>query len=443
MSKLLIENGMIITVDNEDRIFKSGYVAVEDDKITDVGEGSYPAGKWDGARIDADGKAVLPGIVDAHTHVTGSLFKGLLEDNESGFYGLALPMEGSLTPEDVYHISRLGAWECMQAGVTTINDIYHYSSWVARAVDEIGLRAVISQNIVDVNIGALQFNDYTRDASLGEGFLEDNIRLIEEYHGKDNGRITCRMGPHATDTVGMDLAKKIVDVGTHYGVGFHGHLAQNARELALVQESYGLTPVQWLKETGLLGEQMLAAHCIYVNERDIDMLAESGTHMLHCVQGLGREVPYPPTKAMFEKGVHIVLGTDWLTMDPWINMLFGISLNRQHGVPFGSANAQNMLRMSTIEPARALGLGDKIGSLEAGKQADIIFMDITVPSMTPMYHDPIVTIVHNANRHDISDVMIAGKFTVRDRKLQTGDEKEILKMGGEISYSVYNRHKNC
>lgn len=440
MGKTLFENGMVITVNEQDTVYQQGYVLVDEDRITEVGEGSFKDKGTVDAVIDAGGKAVLPGIVDAHTHVTGCLFKGLLEDNETGFYGLALPMEGSLTGEDVYELSRLGAYEVMQAGVTTVNDIYHYSLFVARALDELGLRAVVSQNIVDVNIGRLRYNDYTRHPEMGERFLEDNIRLIEEYHGKDGGRITCRVGPHATDTVSMELAKKCVDLGKKYGIGYHIHVAQNIREWNLLKEQYQLTPVEWLKETGLLGDHMVGAHCIYVNESDIKLLADSKTHMLHCVQGLGRAEEYPPMKQLFEAGVHIVLATDWLTMDPWINMLFGISLNRQHGVPYETANAHRMLRMSTIEAAKALQLDDQIGSLKAGKQADIIMMDLKTPSMTPLYEDPIVTMVHNANRHDISDVMIKGRFTIRNRQLLTADAKDVLARGQKIGYSVYNRY---
>ena len=440
MSRILFENARILTMDDQNTIFKSGWLLVEDSKIAALGEGSFEGDRAGLTVVDADGHALLPGIVDAHTHVAGSLFKGLLEDDPNGFYGFALPMEGQLTREDVYHLSLLGAWECMQAGITTINEIYHYSLQVAQAVDELGIRAVVSQNIVDVDIGALRYDDYTRDPARGEAFLEENIQLIEQYHNKDNGRITCRVGPHATDTVSMELAKKCVEVGKKYGVGFHTHVAQSEREVAQLKASYGITPVEFLRETGLLGDHLMAAHCIYTNDSDIRLLAESGTHMLHCTQGLGRGSDFPPTAAMFRAGVHIVLGTDWLTMDPWANMRFGIALNRQHGVDHATASALSMLRRSTIEPARALGLGDRIGSLEPGKQADLLMLDCTGPNLTPMYHDPVATIVYNACRGDVTDVMVDGRFTVRNRKLQTMDEAEILREGQRVSGEVYHRH---
>ena len=247
MNRVLFENALLITVDDQNNIIRSGWLLVEEDRIAALGEGRFEGDRSGITTVDATGRALLPGIVDAHTHVAGSLFKGLLEDDPNGFYGFALPMEGQLTREDVYHLSLLGAWECMQAGITTINEIYHYSLQVAQALDEIGIRAVVSQNIVDVDIGALRYDDYTRDAAKGEAFLEENIQLIEQYHGKDNGRITCRVGPHATDTVSMELAKKCVAVGQKYGVGFHTHVAQSEREVAQLKASYGLTPVEFLR----------------------------------------------------------------------------------------------------------------------------------------------------------------------------------------------------
>ncbi len=438
--RTVFENGMIITVDDRDTVFKTGYVVVDNDKISEIGEGQYRGGHEGALVINAAGKALMPGIVDAHTHIAGSVFKGLIEDDPNGFYGFALPMEGSLTREDVYHLALLGAWECMQSGITTINEIYHYILSVAKAVDEIGLRTVISQNIVDVNIGDLRYNNYTRYPEMAEGFIEDNITLIEQYHGKDNGRITCRFGPHATDTVSMDLAKRIVGLGEKYGVGFHTHVAQSRREVAYLDESCGLSPVEYLRETGLIGDHMLAAHCIYTDSKDVDILASSGTHMLHCAEALGRNGDFPPTKEMFEKGVHIVLGTDWLTQDPWANLRAGIFLNRRAGVPNEIAGGNGMLRRSTIEPARALGLSDKIGSLETGKQADIIMIDLSGPNLTPMFHDPVVTIAYNATRYDISDVMIDGKFTVRDRALLTMKESTLMDNGQRVAMEVYGRH---
>ena len=147
-------------MDRDDRVLDKGYLVIEGNKITEIGAGDYQ-GEAD-CVVDAAGKAVLPGIVDAHSHVAGSLFKALTEDPENGFYGLSLPMEGQLTPETTYHLSLLGAVEQMKAGITCTNDIYHYMDRVTQAFYDIGMRAVVSQNIVDVDIAALRYDDYTR-----------------------------------------------------------------------------------------------------------------------------------------------------------------------------------------------------------------------------------------------------------------------------------------
>lgn len=438
MGKTVIQNGMIITVDRDDRVLDKGYLVIEGNKITEIGAGDYQ-GEAD-CVVDAAGKAVLPGIVDAHSHVAGSLFKALTEDPENGFYGLSLPMEGQLTPETTYHLSLLGAVEQMKAGITCTNDIYHYMDRVTQAFYDIGMRAVVSQNIVDVDIAALRYDDYTRYPKMGQDFVEQNIRLIEDWNGKDDGRITCRFGPHATDTVSLELAKQIVELGEKYGVGFHTHISQSPREAKYVQETYGFSCLGYLKESGLLGEHLMGAHCIYINDDDVKMLAESRTPMLHCAEMLGKRGHVPPVKRMFDEGVRLILGTDWVTQDCWTNMRAAISMDRMAGCTVHDMNAKKALRKSTIEPAEALGLDDKIGSLEAGKQADIILIDLQSPNLTPMFDDPVATLVYNANRHDVCDVMIAGRWTVRDHLLKTAEEKEILANGQKIANEIYQAH---
>ena len=250
----LIKNAVVLTVDPADTVWLRGWILVQGERIAKMGEGDAPAPEEGWRVIDAAGKAVMPGIVDAHTHVCGSLFKGMTEDAANGFYGLALPMERLLTEENTYTLSLLGAAECLLAGVTCINDIYHYMRDTARAVAQLGLRGVLAHKIIETDLAKIQYGDYTRLPAEGEARVEENVRLIEEWHGKAGGRITCKFGPHATDTVSVGLAKRIADLGRKYGVGFHTHVAQKPQEVQFLRESIGMTPVEYLCETGLMGE---------------------------------------------------------------------------------------------------------------------------------------------------------------------------------------------
>lgn len=437
MSRTLIQNGIIITVNATDEVYEKGWLLIDDDVIAGIGAGSPPAAVTADKVIDASHMAVLPGIVDIHTHVCGSLFKGMTEDPDNGFYGLALPMERLLTPETTYHLSMLGCAECLTAGVTCINDIYHFMRDTARAVDDIGMRGVLAQKIIETDLSKIQFGDYTRIPAEGHVRVEENVRLIEEYHGKKDGRILCKFGPHATDTVSIELAKKIKDLGDKHGVGFHTHCGQKKQEYDFLKSEYGLSPVEYLKETGLLGKNLVAAHCQHVSESDRKLLAESETTFAFCAEITAKGGAYTHLRESLHAGIHMASGTDWVVMDPWTNLRTMIMLMRMDGCTNREANARIALRMTTIDPANYLGLGERIGSLEVGKQADVILMDLDSPSLRPILDDPTSTIVYNANRHDVDTVFVAGKMIVEKKELKTADQKEVLANGQRVATEIY------
>ena len=441
MSRTLIKNGIIITVNASDEVISKGWVLIEDDKIMDIGVGQPPKLMNIEKTIDATGKAVLPGIVDIHTHVCGSLFKGMTEDPGDGLYRFAMPMERLLTPESTYELSMLGCAECLTGGVTCINDIYHFMRATARAVDDIGMRGVLAHKIIEVDLTKIQYGDYTRIPVEGRARVEENILLIEEYHKKKDGRILCKFGPHATDTVSMELAKDIKVLGDKYGVGFHIHVAQKKQEFTFLKSEYGLTPVEYLRETGLLGETTVAAHCQYINENDMKLLADSKTNFAFCAEITAKCGAVTQLTKTLHSGVRISFGTDWVTMDPWTNMRIAIMMMRLDGCTNEEINARVALRKSTIEPAIHLGLGDQIGSIERGKQADIIMIDLGAPNLTPIFYDPTSTIVYNANRSDVDTVMIAGNILVEEKKLKNMDMKEIMRNAQKVASSIYEMHR--
>ncbi len=438
--KTLIKNSILITVDAEDTIYQRGWILLEGERIADLGEGDpAPELKADEV-VDASGMAVLPGIVDVHTHVCGSLFKAMTEDPVGAFYGLALPMEKLLTPEYTYVLSMLGAIECLKAGVTCINDVYHYMRSTARAIDELGMRGVLAQKIIETDLATIQFNDYTRIPEEGRARVEENCRLIEEYHGRD-GRIFCKFGPHATDTVSVELAKRIKELGDFYHVGFHTHVAQKTNEVEFLKETYGLTPVEYLCETGLMGEDLVAAHCVYTTDHDLALIEKGGATIAHCAEMTGKRGQFPALDKIYKSGIRMAYGTDWVTMDPWTNMRISIIVARMSGCSVECPDAHEALRRSTIIAAKALGLDDRIGSLEKGKQADIVLMDMQSANLTPVFDDPVATLVYNANRHDVDSVWVAGKPLVRGRKLLCADEAEILRDGQQIAGRIYESYR--
>ena len=437
MKTTLIKNGIIITVDAADTVWQKGWIRIEDQRIAAMGEGEAPEAQPGWQVIDARNKAVLPGIVDVHTHVCGSLFKGMTEDAHNGFYGLALPMERLLTPENTYTLSLLGAAECLLAGVTCICDIYHYMRDTARAVRDLGLRGVLAHKIIETDLAGIQHGDYTRIPAEGRARVEENVRLIEEYHGKGDGRITCKFGPHATDTVSVELAREIAALGRQYGVGFHTHVAQKPQEVAFLRETYGMTPVEYLCETGLMGHDLTAAQCFFIDDHDIALLAEGGCTVAHCAEMGGKRGCLMPAQKMYAAGVRVSFGTDWVTMDPWTNMRSAIILDRIAGCSIDEMNARIALRKSTIEPAIHLGLGDSIGSLEVGKQADLLLVDLDKPRLRPVFDQPVSTLVYNANGADVDTVMVAGEILVEHGTLCRTDLSTLLQDAQQVAAGIY------
>jgi len=437
----LIKNGIIITVDAADTVWQKGWIRIEDQRIAAMGEGEAPEAQPDWQVIDARNKAVLPGIVDVHTHVCGSLFKGMTEDAHNGFYGLALPMERLLTPENTYTLSLLGAAECLLAGVTCICDIYHYMRDTARAVRDLGLRGVLAHKIIETDLAGIQHGDYTRIPAEGRARVEENVRLIEEYHGKGDGRITCKFGPHATDTVSVELAREIAALGRQYGVGFHTHVAQKPQEVAFLRETYGMTPVEYLCETGLMGHDLTAAHCFFIDDHDITLLAEGGCTVAHCAEMGGKRGCLMPAQKMYAAGVRVSFGTDWVTMDPWTNMRSAIIVDRIAGCSIDEMNARIALRKSTIEPAIHLGLGDSIGSLEVGKQADLLLVDLDKPRLRPVFDQPVSTLVYNANGADVDTVMVAGEILVEHGTLCRTDLSALLQDAQQVAAGIYRDYR--
>lgn len=434
---LLIHGGAVITMDDADTVWQKGWVLLEGDRIREMGEGEPPQAPQGAQVLDASHMAVLPGIVDVHTHVCGSLFKGMTEDSPNGFYGFALPMERLLTPERTYTLSLLGAAECLTAGVTCINDIYHFMRDTARAVCQLGMRGVLAHKIIETDLAKIQYGDYTRIPQEGAARVEENVRLIEEFHGAGEGRITCKFGPHATDTVSVELARRIKELGDRYGVGFHTHVAQKPQEVDFLREKYGLTPVEYLVETGLMGENLTAAHCIYTTEKDIGLLAKGGCTVAHCAEMSGKRGNLMPVKQMYDAGVRVSFGTDWVTMDPWTNMRTAIVVDRIGGCTLDDVNARTALRKSTIEPARHLGLGNEIGSLEPGKKADLILVDLDSPALRPVFDDPVATVVYNACRGDVDTVLVDGRVLVQGGRLLSCDMGELLRDGQRVADDIY------
>lgn len=428
MKRILIRNGWIVTMDNENRIIRNGCIEIKGKNIQRIfsdESGVHPE-EYDQV-LDASHMVVLPGLIDIHTHVCGSLFKGMLEDTPNGFYGKALPMEDRLTPEWIYRLSLLGAAECLMGGITMINDLYHGMECTAQALLDLGMRGVVATKIFETDLARIQYRDYTRNRAAGQRRLEENIALIEKFHGKGDGRILCKFGPHATDTVSLELAKRIALLGEKYNVGFHIHAAQMPQEVSFLKEEYGLTPIEYLCESGLMGKRTTVAHCLHVSDSDIRLLASGGATLAHCPDMNGNKGgPLAPMDKMYAAGVSVGYGTDWTSSDLFSTMRMGITVGRLFGGSQAHHNALDALRRCTIDAARHLEVDRITGSLEEGKRADMVLVDLRKAHLCPVHDDPVSTVVYNANCNDVHSVLVDGKLLVEGGRLRSMDLDDIM-----------------
>jgi 5-methylthioadenosine/S-adenosylhomocysteine deaminase len=443
MNELLIKDGLIVPVVGGARVLRNNSIVVIKNKITEIGASAELAEKYPDARIiDASHHVVLPGIVNAHTHVVPTIMlRGLTEDRLDSFYGLSAPMKEAITPDTVYAMSKLGCAEMLSAGSTCISEIWHHMDQTALAVDETGLRGVLAHKIMEVDPAETRQDHYQFDSEQGEQRLEANVELVRKWHQGAGGRITCRIGTHAADTVSPALLKKAKAVAAELGVGIHIHVAQSREEVAHIKKVYGKGAVEYLADLGFLGENVLAAHLVYISDREIEILKETGTFMAHCPAIMAKRARFAPVGKIYAAGIRVALGNDWVNMDPWDNMRMAIAGARITTGNVGVLNPYEVLKMATIKAAEALGLSDDIGSLEVGKKADIILIDMVSPHFYPRHErfDLISTLVYNATGNDVCTVIIDGKIIMENHEFISLDIEEVMRDTEEASERLWQR----
>jgi 5-methylthioadenosine/S-adenosylhomocysteine deaminase len=439
----IVEAGWVVTMDAGLRVVPRGAVLIDDDRIVGVG----PAADFrsvDALRHSFPRHVLLPGLVNGHTHVAGSLFRGLLEDRTNHFYGYALPMEPYMDADAIYELSLLGIAELVLSGCTVMNDMFHYAAETARAVQEIGIRAQIAHKVFDVDLPGI--GEGRRDFDLDAGIqrLADNISLYDQWHGAADGRIQIRFGLHASDTCSPELMARIVAEARSRGAGIHTHTAQSNMEDAFIRGRYGYGCVEHLDRNDVLGPDTIAVHLLWADDAGVAALARTGTKVAHCPacvsKATGRIGPF---QAIYEAGITVGWGTDWVTMDPWDAMRFGIIGYR---LTFGDETsltahkklltARDALWRFTMGSAKMLGIDDQVGSLEEGKKADLILVDADQPHLAPLY-DPIAVLVYNGSGRDVTHVMVDGQFVVSDRKLAGADVGQIIERAQRTAERVW------
>lgn len=433
MTSTLISDLSIVTLDEAGTILDGADILIRDGRIAQVGAMPDPVRADE--RVDGSGKAALPGLVNSHCHSPMTFERGWAEDlpfdrwlNEKIWIS-----ESALTAEDVYWGAALAACEMIRSGTVAYNDKYFYMDRVAQVVEESGLKAGLTWTVFGIG----------EKAEMGRD-LDGTIEWIQATNGGAHGRIRCFLGPHSPYICPPEFLSRVVEAAHKLEMGIHLHLAESEAQVAQSIERYGLRPVQHVDGLGVFDVPggCVAAHCLAVDERDMQILAEKRVHVPHApITYMKLAMPFPPLTPRLEKGVRVSLATDGpasnADMDMFATIRTTALIHKYQSHDPTAVAGDTALRMATQAGGQALGFDD-MGVIEPGAPADLILIDLTAPHLHPI-HDLVANLVHSAKGADVSDVMVNGRWLMRERELLTLDEERILYEAERHAKAMLNR----
>ena len=425
---LLIKGATVVTLDPQNSVFQ-GDVLIEHQRIARLGDEERTAGEV----IDGRGRILLPGFVQTHVHLCQTLFRGYADD-------LALidwlkkrvwPMEAAHTIESIHASAQLGIAEMIRSGTTcalTMETVNH-TDGVFQAIADSGFRATGGKCMMDKGEGV-------PDALLEEtrASIAESLVLLDRWHGRAGGRIRYAFAPRFAVSCTRELLEQVAGLSAQRGITVHSHASENLEEIELVEQETGERNIVYLNDLELTGPGVVLAHCVHLNDVELDILRRTRTHVAHCPSSnLKLASGFARVAEMIDFGISVSLGADGAACNNRLDMftemrtaaLIQKALRGPETLP-----ALTALRMATVAGARALGLGDEIGTIEVGKRADMILLNLERFHATPA-PDLISTIVYSAGHDDVETVIIDGQVVMRDRQLTTLNETQVIARANE------------
>ena len=427
------DHATILTVDGEDRELSDATLCVKDGRIAYIGgaEGA-PQDFAPERTIDAKGNLLMPGFVNAHTHLPMTLFRGYANDLnlQDWLFGNIIPLEDKLTAEDVYLGAMVGAAEMLLSGTTCFLDMYDFADTIAAAVEKSGLRAVLCQGMA------------------GDGGNMQKIakakEICQRFQGAAGGRITTMISPHAEYTCSEEFLLACQDAAQELGVGIHVHASETAKEVRECMERHnGLSPIRYFDKLGLITDKTVLAHCVAIDSGDLETLAARGAHVAHNPgSNMKLASGFAPVPALLRGGVNVALGTDGASsnnnLDMWEEMALCALMHKGFSGDPKAIPAKKALRMATIDGARALGLEDETGSLEVGKKADLILVDTQGPRYYPR-GEMVNHIVYAGHAADVKMTMVEGHILMEDGRIPHVDMPALLEAFNQAALALRAR----
>jgi 5-methylthioadenosine/S-adenosylhomocysteine deaminase len=425
---IIVKADYVLTMDKHFAVIKNGAIAVDNGRIASVGAADDIFGRYSSKQIvGGEGFITFPGLINTHTHSPMVYFRGLADDLplKEWLEDHIWPAEKKwLSPEFVSDAAELAFLEMLKSGITSCNDMYFYGNEIASAAKKIGMRASVGAGILDFP---------TSTAQNPAEYLAKAEAFIMRWKGDD--LITPCVAPHSAYACGPETLHKAKALSEKHAVRLHIHLSETEWEVEELMALHRSRPVTFLDSIGFFDESVTAAHCIWVDEEEIETLARRGVGVAHCMESnLKLASGFAPVASMLAQGIRVTFGTDGAASNNDLNILSEMSTTAKVHKALSKdptvLNARRVMLMATRWGAEALGLADVTGSIEAGKAADVVLADVRKPHLTPMY-DLYSSIVYSMSAADIHSVIIDGKLVMNGRTLLTGDEPEILRRANE------------
>ncbi len=431
---ILIRGCTILPMDEKREIVEQGIIAIENGVLIYVGRETNAPSIRAEETIEGHGKVAAPGLVNCHTHLPMTIFRGVAEDQELDKWlsETIWPLEAKLKPGDIFDGALLGCLEMIKSGTTCFADMYFHEDMVAKAVERAGLRAVLAPGIIE-----------TEDSERGNKALKESVEFARKFHGFTDGRVRVRLGPHSVYTCSPNLLMKVRDSASELNIGINIHLAESKDMVKLVKEKYGFTEVELLESLGFLKSDVLAAHCIYLSEEEMKLMAKRDVKVSYNpIANMKIALGVPKIRDLMRLGVTVGIGTDGPAsnndLDMFDDMRVAALLQKVSYMDSTVLPAHSVLGMATIDGARALGLDRIVGSLEVGKKADVILVDFGKPHLTPV-HDFYANVVYSARGSDVETVIVDGKILMEGGEVKTLDEEEVKLRAEESALDLLAR----
>jgi len=437
---IYIKNAYVITMDSARQVYDGGAVLIEGDKIKAVGKVDPALVPPDAQCIDAKGKIVMPGLINTHVHLSQQLGRGMGDDVNllTWLHERTFPYESNMTEEDSYNSSMACIAEQIKCGVTTFAEPGgQHVNGMGKAVSETGIRGILARSTMDCGEGLPEAFRESTDRCLE--IQEENIK---NWHNSANGRIKVWFGLRTLFNNSDELVKRTKALADKHGVGIHMHVAEVYDEVDFTKKTRGASPVEHLHKLGALGENLLAVHTVWLTDREIDLFLLHGVKVSHNPAAAMRVLGFAPIPEMLEKGICVSIGTDGAPssnrMDLIDEMYLTSLIHKGRRLNPAVVPAEKVIEMVTTDAARCLLWEDEIGSLEAGKKADLIIINLNNVCSVPV-HDPISNLVYANKSTNVEYTMVDGRWLMENRKLTTIDEPKLVANTQNVAQNLLSR----